>query len=383
MHAVLITRGSRGMALFQPKQPTIHVPIFGPDEVDRRDRRRRHGDRDDVARARRRRLVLRSDAARELRRRSGRDETRHRDGLRSRAERRRRERSRHVARELVARRAGAGTAIGIRDCKEIRTAGRGPRTEGLRTERSGEGRQRERARRSGCARPCGRAHDCLRQWLLRSAARRPHAISARRRRGGRPPHRGRQRRSIRGRSEGDRDVRYSPAPDRAELVAALRGVDYVILFGDPTVERLLRLVKPDVHCKGTDYTVDSVPERAVVQSYGGRTAIVGDPEITRDPRSHRAHRDTRDALSDRPSRRTRRHRARDSGGRRASSRVSDGANRLAGQRQAPRDPRSRARHRSASADSRIAAARTTARRCGVRFAPSDRRATTSRSICRG
>jgi len=66
------------------------------------------------------------------------------------------------------------------------------------------------------------------------------------------------------------------AEDRAELVAALRGVDYVILFGDPTVERLLRLVKPDVHCKGTDYTVESVPERAVVQSYGGRTAIVGD-----------------------------------------------------------------------------------------------------------
>jgi rfaE bifunctional protein nucleotidyltransferase chain/domain len=66
------------------------------------------------------------------------------------------------------------------------------------------------------------------------------------------------------------------AEDRAELVAAVRGVDYVILFGDPTVERLLRLVKPDVHCKGTDYTVESVPERAVVQSYGGRTAIVGD-----------------------------------------------------------------------------------------------------------
>jgi bifunctional ADP-heptose synthase (sugar kinase/adenylyltransferase) len=60
------------------------------------------------------------------------------------------------------------------------------------------------------------------------------------------------------------------------LVAALRGVDYVVMFGDPTVERLLRLVTPDVHCKGTDYTVDSVPERDVVQSYGGRTAIVGD-----------------------------------------------------------------------------------------------------------
>lgn len=72
--------------------------------------------------------------------------------------------------------------------------------------------------------------------------------------------------------------------DRAELVAAIRGVDYVILFGDPTVERLLRLVKPDVHCKGTDYTVESVPERAVVRSYGGRTAIVGDQKshATRD-----------------------------------------------------------------------------------------------------
>jgi len=68
------------------------------------------------------------------------------------------------------------------------------------------------------------------------------------------------------------------ASDRAELVAALRGVDYVIVFGDATVERLLRLVKPDVHCKGTDYTVDSVPERAVVAGYGGRTAIVGDPK---------------------------------------------------------------------------------------------------------
>jgi rfaE bifunctional protein nucleotidyltransferase chain/domain len=67
-----------------------------------------------------------------------------------------------------------------------------------------------------------------------------------------------------------------PAADRAELVEALRGVDYVIVFGDPTVERLLMLLKPDVHCKGTDYTVDSVPEREVVRGYGGRTAIVGD-----------------------------------------------------------------------------------------------------------
>ena len=69
-----------------------------------------------------------------------------------------------------------------------------------------------------------------------------------------------------------------PAADRAELVAALRGVDYVVVFGDRTVERLLLLLKPDVHCKGTDYTVESVPERAIVLAYGGRTAIVGDPK---------------------------------------------------------------------------------------------------------
>jgi len=68
------------------------------------------------------------------------------------------------------------------------------------------------------------------------------------------------------------------AADRAELVGALRGVDYVVIFGDPNVERLLNAIRPDVHCKGTDYTVDSVPERAVVGAYGGRTVIVGDPK---------------------------------------------------------------------------------------------------------
>jgi len=74
------------------------------------------------------------------------------------------------------------------------------------------------------------------------------------------------------------------ASDRAELVAALRGVDYVVVFDDPDVARLIRAIQPDVHCKGTDYTVDSVPERAVVAEYGGRTAIVGDAKshATRD-----------------------------------------------------------------------------------------------------
>jgi rfaE bifunctional protein nucleotidyltransferase chain/domain len=69
-----------------------------------------------------------------------------------------------------------------------------------------------------------------------------------------------------------------PAAERAELLAALRGVDYVVIFGDADVGRLLTLLKPDVHCKGTDYTAETVPERAVVAAYGGRTAIVGDPK---------------------------------------------------------------------------------------------------------
>jgi rfaE bifunctional protein nucleotidyltransferase chain/domain len=68
------------------------------------------------------------------------------------------------------------------------------------------------------------------------------------------------------------------AEDRAELVAALEGVDYVVTFGDPDVNRLLALLRPDVHCKGTDYTPDTVPERNTVLAYGGRIAIVGDPK---------------------------------------------------------------------------------------------------------
>jgi D-glycero-beta-D-manno-heptose 1-phosphate adenylyltransferase len=75
-----------------------------------------------------------------------------------------------------------------------------------------------------------------------------------------------------------------PVAARAELVAALRAVDYVVLFGDRDVARLLRLLVPDVHCKGTDYTTDTVPEREVMRALGGRIAIVGDPKdhATRD-----------------------------------------------------------------------------------------------------
>ena len=65
---------------------------------------------------------------------------------------------------------------------------------------------------------------------------------------------------------------------RASLVAALRSVDYVVLFAEPTVEALLEDLRPDVHAKGTDYTAETVPERAVSARLGIRVAIVGDPK---------------------------------------------------------------------------------------------------------
>lgn len=65
---------------------------------------------------------------------------------------------------------------------------------------------------------------------------------------------------------------------RAEIVAALDAVDLVTIFEEATVEQLLLALKPDIHAKGTDYTEDSVPERDVVRSFGGRVAIVGDPK---------------------------------------------------------------------------------------------------------
>jgi rfaE bifunctional protein nucleotidyltransferase chain/domain len=65
---------------------------------------------------------------------------------------------------------------------------------------------------------------------------------------------------------------------RARLVAALRAVDYVVIFSEPSVASLLEELRPDVHAKGTDYTVDTVPERAIANSLGIRIAIVGDPK---------------------------------------------------------------------------------------------------------
>ena len=65
---------------------------------------------------------------------------------------------------------------------------------------------------------------------------------------------------------------------RSLLVAALRCVDYVIIFSEPNVEHLLEEIRPDVHAKGTDYTSDTVPERATAARLGIRIAIVGDPK---------------------------------------------------------------------------------------------------------
>jgi rfaE bifunctional protein nucleotidyltransferase chain/domain len=65
---------------------------------------------------------------------------------------------------------------------------------------------------------------------------------------------------------------------RAALVGALRSVDYIVLFSEPNVESLLQDLRPDVHAKGTDYTADTVPERATSSRLGVRVAIVGDPK---------------------------------------------------------------------------------------------------------
>ncbi len=79
-------------------------------------------------------------------------------------------------------------------------------------------------------------------------------------------------------SLGKRASVITPLEERIEILAALSAVDYVIAFKEPTVERLLRELKPHIHAKGTDYTAETVPEREVVRAYGGEVAIVGDPK---------------------------------------------------------------------------------------------------------
>ncbi len=69
-----------------------------------------------------------------------------------------------------------------------------------------------------------------------------------------------------------------PENERAEIISAIRGVSYVIIFHEKSPARLLQVLKPDFQCKGTDYTADSVPEAEIVRAYGGEVVIVGDPK---------------------------------------------------------------------------------------------------------
>ena len=69
-----------------------------------------------------------------------------------------------------------------------------------------------------------------------------------------------------------------PEGERAEIVAAIRGVSYVTIFEEKSPSRLLGALRPEFHCKGTDYTADSVPEAGIVRAYGGKVVIVGDPK---------------------------------------------------------------------------------------------------------
>lgn len=71
---------------------------------------------------------------------------------------------------------------------------------------------------------------------------------------------------------------FMPENERAEIVSALKFVDFVTIFTEPTVEELIRAIRPDFHAKGTDYTINNVPEREIVKEYGGQVAIVGDPK---------------------------------------------------------------------------------------------------------
>ncbi len=84
----------------------------------------------------------------------------------------------------------------------------------------------------------------------------------------------------------DSSVRVSKGPgrpimpelERVEILSHLWMIDRICLFDEPTVARVLETIRPDVHAKGTDYTVDTVPERDVVRAYGGETVICGDPK---------------------------------------------------------------------------------------------------------
>ncbi len=70
----------------------------------------------------------------------------------------------------------------------------------------------------------------------------------------------------------------NPDIERFEILAALESVDYVVPLADERPDALLEMFRPDVHCKGTDYTLEQIPERSIVEAHGGRIALVGDPK---------------------------------------------------------------------------------------------------------
>jgi rfaE bifunctional protein nucleotidyltransferase chain/domain len=82
--------------------------------------------------------------------------------------------------------------------------------------------------------------------------------------------------SVRGLKGAGRPV--VPQDERAEILCALEAADYVLIFDEPTVEEVIKALRPDIHCKGTDYTPESVPEGDLVRSLGGEVRIVGDPK---------------------------------------------------------------------------------------------------------
>ncbi|UCD84696.1 MAG: adenylyltransferase/cytidyltransferase family protein [Deltaproteobacteria bacterium] len=70
-----------------------------------------------------------------------------------------------------------------------------------------------------------------------------------------------------------------PADERIEILSSISYIDYLVKFPQRTVEEVISTLKPDIQAKGTDYTVETVPEREIVESYGGKIAITGDPKL--------------------------------------------------------------------------------------------------------
>ena len=235
MACVLITRGSRGMALFEPGKPTVHIPIFGSDQI-----ADVTGAGDTVMATMT--LALAAGGTFEEAARLA-----------------------NYAGGLVVMKRGTATVSAAELRRAIASWARGPRP---RAQLAATRRSRIGARGLTIAFANGGfdllhvGHIRYLEGAKREADRLIVAINS--------------DASVRGLKGPTRPI--LPEADRAELVAALRAVDYVVIFDEPTVAPLLELLRPDVHCKGTDYTVDTVPERETVRAYGGRIAIVGDPK---------------------------------------------------------------------------------------------------------